>query len=70
MHDVSGVRITPEMTVSQFGYHTSARSPLYETLHYEIRFVYLLHRTGVFSYRCGNGTDAHRATLELVYYSQ
>ena len=54
------------MLVCQFGNHSSTRSALYESLHYQEWLIYLLNSAGVFAYGCCYGGYSHRAALELI----
>ena len=60
------VRVASEVSVCQFGDHSSALRTLYESLHYQVRLIYVLYSAGVFAYGGGYGADAHRTSAELV----
>lgn len=58
-----------EMLVGKGCYHASTWCALDESLHYEVRFVYLFHCARVFADGCGNSADTNRTTTKLVYNS-
>ena len=54
------------MPVSQFGHFPSAGRTFQEPFLDEERLVHFFYRAGVFSQCRGNGSQSHRAALELV----
>ena len=55
-----------QMLVGKVGNLASARGTLDESLFYEVGFVDLFDGSRILAEGGGNGTDAHRAALELV----
>ena len=58
--------IATEVVIGQFGDHTATRGTFDEAFHDKERLVDLLHSTSILANGSGDGSDAHRTTLELI----
>ena len=55
-----------EMLVGKGCYHASTWCALDESLHYEVRFVYLFYSSCIFANGSTDGRQSNRTTLELI----
>ena len=58
------------MFISQWSCHATTGRSFDETFHNQEWFIDIFHRTSVFSYRRCYRTNTHRASFELVNYSE